>query len=597
MTMGNHTHKTRPQNCPKCMKVHRYDTGEWIMHSKSKFGNKFNYSKTIYRNARTKLIITCDIHGELFVDPTNHMISPTGCERCSSQQTGLSQRRTQDSLITQFLSQHGSRYDYSKVDYQGDSKNILIICKVHGEFSQRAIAHANGRNCNDCMNEENGIKARLNTEEFILRSNEVHNGKYDYSKVNYLTSDDDVTIICPDHGEFRQRASNHMNKEYGCWKCGQMKSGLNRRVNDDEWLLRFNKVHGDKYNYSNFKSNGAELKSKIICKEHGLFMQSPITHSHGVGCPDCGRDKAALQRRISQTEFLDRFEEVHQGEYDYSLVEYTTSKHNVTIVCKIHGSFEQLPYVHASGGGCSVCSRLSSGIKRRLSLREILGRFREAHGESFDYSKFIYKGERTKSTIICREHGSFEQSPVNHWTSIYGCRRCAGKDQNTDNMIDLFRATHGDRYDYSQFIYRGNKTYSTIICHEHGGFEQVPHAHRSGQGCPDCSIFGFRYDKQGYYYCLSISGHGGHWWYKGGISSDPQRRASQVQSSLRENNLLLDVDVVDSILFDKGIDARNLEKILLNTEDIRVISIDKFDGSNELFSHNPIEFARSMMWI
>lgn len=224
MTMGNHTHKTRPQNCPKCMKVHRYDTNEWINHSKSKFGDKFDYSDTVYVNARTKLVIKCNIHGNLLVDPTNHIISPTGCERCSSQQTGLSQRRTQESLIRQFVIRHGDRYDYSKVDYQGDSKNIIIICKVHGEFSQRAIAHANGRNCNDCMNEQNGINARLSTEDFIRRSNEVHNGKYDYSLVDYLTSDDDVTIICPKHGEFRQRASNHVNNNYGCWECGQKES-------------------------------------------------------------------------------------------------------------------------------------------------------------------------------------------------------------------------------------------------------------------------------------------------------------------------------------------------------------------------------------
>ena len=287
MTMGNHTHKTRPQNCPKCMKVHRYDTNEWINHSKSKFGDKFDYSDTVYVNARTKLVIKCNIHGNLLVDPTNHIISPTGCERCSSQQTGLSQRRTQESLIRQFVIRHGDRYDYSKVDYQGDSKNIIIICKVHGEFSQRAIAHANGRNCNDCMNEQNGINARLSTEDFIRRSNEVHNGKYDYSLVDYLTSDDDVTIICPKHGEFRQRASNHVNNNYGCWECGQKESGINRRVTDIEWKERFNIVHQDMYDYTNFQSSGAMNKSKIRCRKHGDFLQEPIVHAKGHGCPKC----------------------------------------------------------------------------------------------------------------------------------------------------------------------------------------------------------------------------------------------------------------------------------------------------------------------
>jgi len=803
MLPGNHTHKTRPQGCPKCAGK-GLTTEDWIERFQSKYGTRFDYSKFEYRGVNEKITIICPVHGERITKIHGHLKSPTGCERCSSEQTGRNQRRSQDSVIQSFVEKHGDKFDYSYVEYKGADVKIKIICPEHGEFWQLPHHHLGKYGCNECAYVLDGINRRLSKEEVLAKAFEIHGDKYDYSKFEYGTIEDDMVIICPTHGEFTQRVNNHVNQGNGCPECSIIESGLKRRVSQEEWLERFGIIHGDQYDYSLFETHGADVKSRIICKEHGLFLQAPITHSNGVGCPDCGRDKAALQRRLSQDDVLDRFREVHGETYDYSLVEYTVSQENVTIICKKHGPFEQLTHVHANGAGCPKCSRISAGLKRRLTINDVLERFREAHGERFDYSEFVFRSDRAKATIICREHGPFEQSPADHWTSVHGCARCAGRNQTTEGMIEQFRATHGDRYDYSDFAYRGNKVHSTIICSDHGPFEQVPHAHRSGhgcpqcgilkiadkrrlsneeilqkfrevhgdrydysrveysgnsikvtivchehgafeqspgnhahksrpqgcpkcgrillsekgklnpeqvlerfekvhgntydysrveytgtqnnvtivcekhgpfeqapnnhlagqgcpdcgrislseksthtqeqvigkfreihgdtydysrveysgnsikvtivchehgpfeqppsshksgQGCPSCSTLGFRNEQPGYYYCLSIRGHGGHWWYKGGISGDPQRRAGQIQSSLLAQGLLLDVEVVDSIRFERGVDARNLESKLLGVEDIRTFTIERFDGSRELFSYNPIEFSRARGWI
>ena len=50
---------------------------------------------------------------------------------------------------------------------------------------------------------------RLTTKEFITRAKEVHDDKYDYSKVVYVNSTTKVIIICPVHGEFPQTPGNH----------------------------------------------------------------------------------------------------------------------------------------------------------------------------------------------------------------------------------------------------------------------------------------------------------------------------------------------------------------------------------------------------
>ena len=59
---------------------------------------------------------------------------------------------------------------------------------------------------------------KSNTEEFIKKAKKVHGNKYDYSKVNYVGNKIEVTIICPEHGEFEQTPKGHLRGQ-GCPKC------------------------------------------------------------------------------------------------------------------------------------------------------------------------------------------------------------------------------------------------------------------------------------------------------------------------------------------------------------------------------------------
>jgi len=52
---------------------------------------------------------------------------------------------------------------------------------------------------------------------WIERSKEVHQGKYDYSKAHYIDAKTSVVIICPIHGEFTQSPDTHLNS--GCRAC------------------------------------------------------------------------------------------------------------------------------------------------------------------------------------------------------------------------------------------------------------------------------------------------------------------------------------------------------------------------------------------
>ena len=62
------------------------------------------------------------------------------------------------------------------------------------------------------------INRKKTTEEVIEEFKEVHGNKYDYSKVDYISTLIPVIIICSIHDEFTQTPSKHKNGS-GCPKC------------------------------------------------------------------------------------------------------------------------------------------------------------------------------------------------------------------------------------------------------------------------------------------------------------------------------------------------------------------------------------------
>ena len=45
---------------------------------------------------------------------------------------------------------HGDKYDYTKVVYENNLKEVIIICKEHGDFLQLPKTHKRGNGCNNC---------------------------------------------------------------------------------------------------------------------------------------------------------------------------------------------------------------------------------------------------------------------------------------------------------------------------------------------------------------------------------------------------------------------------------------------------------------
>lgn len=186
---------------------------------------------------------------------------------------------------------------------------------------------------------------------YIQKFQEVHGNKYDYSKVQYINSVTKVELLCKEHGSFFQSPQNHL-KGHGCPICqGTKKEDTNKCIED------FKKVHGDRYDYSNVLYKTAKEKVTIICKEHGVFTQSPDNHLNGKGCPECQGTK-----KKDTNKCIEDFMEVHGDTYDYSRVEYLGQLEKVEIICKVHGMFAQIPNNHLLGHGCPKCQVSNQNI-------------------------------------------------------------------------------------------------------------------------------------------------------------------------------------------------------------------------------------------
>ena len=187
-------------------------------------------------------------------------------------------------------------------------------------------------------------------ENFISKATELHDQKYNYSKVKYKKASEKVTIICPIHGEFNQRPKDHLSGK-GCVKCGRESNSQSRRMSIHEIVKKAKKIHGEKYNYSELIRT-KENKIIVICREHGKFEQKLSKHLQGQGCPNCRHN-----RKLDTAKFIQESENIHGQIYDYSETNFEKWDVKLKIKCKFHGFFHQTPNSHLQGNGCPECGQ------------------------------------------------------------------------------------------------------------------------------------------------------------------------------------------------------------------------------------------------
>ena len=131
-------------------------------------------------------------------------------------------------------------------------------------------------------------------------------------------------------------------------------------------------------------------------------------------------------------------------------------------------------------------------MARKLTTEEVVKRFKEIHGDKYDYSEFEYVNATTKGKIICPIHGEFWQSSNVHLKGV-NCPQCARNNVHRDYFrltkeifLERSKMRHNDKYEYDLSNFVDSNSNIMIKCPIHGWFEQNVRRHMNGQGCPQC---------------------------------------------------------------------------------------------------------------
>ena len=219
----------------------------------------------------------------------------------------------------------------------------------------------------------------------------------------------------------------------------------------EQFINEAREVHGDKYDYSKVKYDGANTKVCIICHktdkfgyEHGEFWQTPHNHlSNKTKCPKC----CGNHNSYTKEEFIEISNKIHNNKYNYEKIKYINLNKKVCIICPEHGEFWQTPNKHLLGQGCPKCGIDKRKEKNCLTTEEFIKRAREVHGDKYDYSKVNYINANTKVCIICPKHGEFWQNSHHH-LNYHGCPFC--NEYKMEKEIKKFLSENNINYEYQK---------------------------------------------------------------------------------------------------------------------------------------------------
>jgi len=193
---------------------------------------------------------------------------------------------------------------------------------------------------------------KLTAEDFIKKAVLIHDDKYDYDKVVYKNNYTKVNIYCKICDEIRsQTPAYHLNSK-GCKKCSfknRNKKIIKRYAKT--FTKRAEKIHSNKYNYSEVEYKGVHTPIKIICPEHGMWETcTPNKHLQGRGCPKCSNQKNSDATRKTTSQFIHEANKIHCGEYEYHKINYINSHTKIEIYCtQFKEYFWMTPSNHLKG--------------------------------------------------------------------------------------------------------------------------------------------------------------------------------------------------------------------------------------------------------
>jgi|SaaInlStandDraft_1057018.scaffolds.fasta_scaffold112837_1 very-short-patch-repair endonuclease len=132
---------------------------------------------------------------------------------CNTEKSRNKRREThKKKFLMRARERFGNKYGYEFLE----GKGIIIYCPFHGPTTlmNRADHLRSIVGCKKCSDEEKSDTL----QDFVNKSNIIHDSKYIYDNVVYINNTTPVEIRCEEHGSFTQLPSSH-KAGHGCPKC------------------------------------------------------------------------------------------------------------------------------------------------------------------------------------------------------------------------------------------------------------------------------------------------------------------------------------------------------------------------------------------
>ena len=261
----------------------------------------------------------------------------------------------------------------------------------------------------------------------------------------------------------------------------------------EDWLKRVKEKWKGLYDYS--KAGFVNMRSPVTihCNKHNLdFNQVARTHLTNSGCPKCYTENYSSNTE----EFIEKAKQVHGDRYDYSKVDYKHSTKPVTIICKVHGEFEQRPRNHLTGQNCPYCTGNKTAAKANAPHNEALADKimnlikRYYPNEAGTITVKHCTGNDDPATLICSKHGEFTVTPhtISRGRTVCVCKKCArNSDKYREEFIEKSKKIHGVTIDYSKLDMNDHKVKLRCKIHDEW-FEQEKRNHLKYSGCKKCIL-------------------------------------------------------------------------------------------------------------
>jgi hypothetical protein len=344
----------------------------------------------------------------------------------------MSKKLTQSEFVAKVNAVHGSRYDLSESVYRGATSKVRVRCLTHGFFEiAPASLYLNG-GCRFCTNEKLSKERVLSLDDIRLRLPAFDHITYPHIEREYKNANSMITVRCEKHGDGSVKTNSLINaSKYACAKCGIDARAGAHKMDTSEFVARATSTHGDRYDYSRATYSSSTEHIEIVCKVHGSFLQTAITHLQGSGCPKCANNEKNNYRKLTEDQILERVPS--------NLTYVSTSDRRVALNCSEHGEFTTNKFTLSINTECPKCSLKRRTLNQVIRFDEFEKRARQTHGMVYSYDSLSYTQMKGKVSIVCQTHGVFSQLAIGHVSRGDGCPTCGTlKDSKPQIKISEF---------------------------------------------------------------------------------------------------------------------------------------------------------------